>query len=379
MWSRASRSRATYRDIAASRFPTQTSTAMATGSSVVDGCARDAPRAHALQERGHDHGAARGDQARGLPRGTTGLGPTTSAACRWIDMPLGDAAVAAFAGAFLGCLTTECFTAFGIGPDIASATATVLLCGLLLVTRMTRRFAGAFFPALYGGTFAGMTPIVWLGDSASGHSAAAWALSIALSIVCGLAFFVVAKLDARSATPVGVGYGGRLGAIATVASFLFIALAGPSEGNSRFPGVGAEAFHIEPWPAILGFFACLAGTIVTLATLRQRRIADRGAAQRTFIAAAAALSGLMILQLGHPDDAHIRDAFYAGCFLGMSTPGRLKGWFQPVLGALMLIVMLMPAGAFLRGVGGRLGLAAFVTVMLLVALCRATAWTTRDT
>jgi hypothetical protein len=45
----------------------------------------------------------------------------------------------------------------------------------------------------------------------------------------------------------------------------------------------------------------------------------------------------------------------------------------------MLIVMLMPAGAFLRGVGGRLGLAAFVTVMLLVALCRATAWTTRDT
>jgi len=354
---------------------------MATGSSVVDGCARDEPRAHALQERGHDHGAARGDQARGLPRGTaTGLGPTTSAACRWTDTPLGDAAVAAFAGAFLGCLTTEFLIASSIVPAIASALATALLCGPLLLTRTTNLFVGAFFPALYGGTFAGMTPIVLLGDSASGLSAAAVALSIALSIVCGLAFFVVARLDTRSAVPIGVGFGGRLGAIATVASFLFIALVGPLEKNAgRFHGVGAEAFHIEPWPAILGFFACLAGTIVTLATLRQRRIADRGAAQRTFIAAAAALSGLMILQLGHPDDAHIRDAFYAGCFLGMSTPGRLKGWFQPVLGALMLIVMLMPAGAFLRGVGGRLGLAAFVTVMLLVALCRATAWTTRGT
>jgi hypothetical protein len=205
-------------------------------------------------------------------------------------------------------------------------------------------------------------------------------LSIALSVLCGLAFFVVAKLDTRSTAPVGVGYGGRLGAIATVASFLFIALVRPSEGNAgRFHGVGADAFHIEPWPAILGFFACLAGTIVTLATLRPRRIADGGAAQRTFIAAAAALAGLMILQLGNPDDAHTMDAFYAGCFLGMSTRSRLKGRFQPVLGSLVLIVVLMPAGAFLRGVGGRLGLAAFVTVMLLVALCRATAWTTRGT
>ena len=266
---------------------------------------------------------------------------------RSTDTPLGNAPIAAFAGAFVGCLTTECVTAFGIVPDIASAAATALLCGLLLVTRVTRRFAGAFFPALYGGTFAGMTPIVWLGGSASGHSAAAGALSIALSIVCGLAFFVVAKLDARSAAPVGAGYGGRLGAIATVASALFIAIVVPPEGNvSGLHGAGAVAFHIAPWPAILGFFACLAGTFVTLAALRQRRIADGGAAQRTFVAAAVALSGLMVLQLGNPGDAHTMDAFYAGCFLGMSTSSRLKGRFQPVLGALVLIVMLMPAAPF---------------------------------
>jgi hypothetical protein len=304
---------------------------------------------------------------------------TTPAACRSADT-LGNVAVSAFAGAFLGCLTTECFTAFGVSAGIASAMATALLCGLLLVTRMTRRFAAGFFPALYGGTFAGMTPIVWLGGSASGHWVTAGALSIALSIVCGLAFFVVARLDTRSAAPLGVGYGGRLGAIATVASFLFIALVELSGGNaSRFHNVGVEAFHIEPSPAILGFCACLAGTCVTLLALRQRRIADGGAAQRTFIASVAALSGLMILQLGNPDDAHTMDAFYAGCFLGMSTPSRLRGRFQPVLGALVLIVMLMPTIAFLRGVGGRLGLATFATVMLLVALRRATAWTMRGT
>jgi hypothetical protein len=74
------------------------------------------------------------------------------------DALFDNAAVAAFAGAFLGCLTTLGFSAFGIVPCIASALVTALLCGQLLITRAACFFAGAFFPALYGGTFGGMTP-----------------------------------------------------------------------------------------------------------------------------------------------------------------------------------------------------------------------------
>ena len=84
---------------------------------------------------------------------------TTPAAGQLTNTLLGDAPIAAFAGAVVGCLTTEQFSAFGIAPDIASALATALLCGLLLITRTTCLFAGAFFSALYGGTFVGMTPI----------------------------------------------------------------------------------------------------------------------------------------------------------------------------------------------------------------------------
>jgi hypothetical protein len=47
-------------------------------------------------------------------------------------------------------------------------------------------------------------------------------------------------------------------------------------------------------------------------------------------------------------------------------------------GALVLIVLLVPVRAFLPGFGGGLGLAAFIAVMLLIALSRATAWTTGD-
>jgi hypothetical protein len=293
---------------------------------------------------------------------------------------LDNAPLAAFAGAFGGCLVTLCLGAFGIAPGIASALATALLCGLLLVARTTRLVAGAFFTALYGGTFGGMTPILWLSENASSHWAASTAaLSILLSIACGLAFYLVVRVDIRSAAPIGAGYGGRLGAVATVASFLFIELAAPMGADvDRFHSVGAGAFDVEPWSAILGFLACLVGIVGTLLVLRQRRVAAAGVAERIFIASAVALVGLTILHLDNADDGRMSDAFYAGCFLGMSTPDRLKGWFQAVLGALVLTVLLIPVRAFLPGFGGGLGFAAFVTVMLLVASRRATAWTTRE-
>jgi hypothetical protein len=54
----------------------------------------------------------------------------------------------------------------------------------------------------------------------------------------------------------------------------------------------------------------------------------------------------------------------------MSTPERLKGRIEPFLGAVLLSVVLIQVKRFLPGVGGSLGLAAFVTVWLLVTLKR---------
>jgi len=106
--------------------------------------------------------------------------------------------------------------------------------------------------------------------------------------------------------------------------------------------------------------------------LRHRRIASAGAGARIFIASAAALAGLVALHSEISNDTPLLDAFYAGCFLGMSAPDRLKGWFQPVLGALVLTGVLILMPAFLTGVGGSLGFAAFVTMALLMAWRRVT-------
>jgi hypothetical protein len=110
-------------------------------------------------------------------------------------------------------------------------------------------------------------------------------LVIVLSIVCGLAFFVVAKLDARSTGPIASGYGGRSGAVATLASFLFIVLGRLMGADaSVFHGVGADVFTLEPQTAGLTFFACIGGTFATLFVLRQRRVAAAEMANRIFIA-----------------------------------------------------------------------------------------------
>jgi len=298
---------------------------------------------------------------------------TTPASGQLTDTLLGDAPMAAFAGAFLGCVTTEWFNASGISPDIGSALVTVVICGALLITRTTGLFAAAFFPALYGGAFAGMTPIVWLSSSATG------ALSVALSIVCGLVFFVVARLDSRSVAPFGSGCGGRLGAIAIVASFLFVELVRPLGADaSRFHAAAAGTLDIEPGAAIRALLASLVGIFGTLIVLRQRHMAEASVPARIFIASAAALVGLIVLHRGDPDDLSAIDAFYAGCFVGMSVPDRLKGWFQPAAAALVLIILLPPVRAFLNGFGGGLGLAAFIAVMLIVTSIRATAWMARD-
>jgi hypothetical protein len=248
--------------------------------------------------------------------------------------------------------------------------ATILLCGPVLVTRTAGLFPGEFFTAVYGGSFAGMTSVLWLSEDVPEHSVLlVSALFILLSVACGLAFGIVAAIDIRAGRRIAGGYGGRSGAIAAVASFVFVELA-PLFGadNARFRAPRIDMLDLDPRWAALSFSACLIGTVATLLALRRQSVATAASADRTFLAAVIALMGLVALQLNDPNDTRTAEAFYAGCFLGMSTPERLRGWIQPLLGAIVLTAMLAVVGTLMPGVGGSLGFAAFVTVAALVAV-----------
>jgi hypothetical protein len=278
-------------------------------------------------------------------------------------------AMAAFAGAVLGCLTTLYLCAFGIAPGIASALATSLICGQVLIMRASHLLPSDFFIAVYGGSFVGMTPVLWLHEGgADHHLMLATALFISLSVVSGLLFGLIAEIDARWDRRFASGFGGRSGAIATLSSFLFVAAAPLFGAEDRlFHSLPGEALELDLTSAALILTACAVGLFATLTMLRWRSTITANQAERTFVASAIALIGMACLYLSNPGDIRLLDAFYAGCFLGMSAPERLGGWSAPFLGALVLAIMLVLVRAFLPGIGGSLGLAAFVTVMILAA------------
>jgi hypothetical protein len=225
-----------------------------------------------------------------------------------------------------------------------------------------------------------MTPIPGLGDTITAASVVpATALFILLSIVSGLAFCVVAEIDARSGRRLAGGCGGRSGAIATVASSVFVAAASLSgAGGHAFRAAHADMFNVDPRSLALTCAACVIGMCATLGALRPRSVALTDPAERIFIAAAVALIGLVVLHLNAASDTRTMDAFYAGCFLGMSTPERLKGWLQAGLGAILLTAMLVFVKAMLPDIGGGLGFAAFVTVAMLQVPSWMTIWLTTD-
>ena len=280
------------------------------------------------------------------------------------------AAPAAFTGAFLGCLGTLHLSAFGVVPEIASALVTTLLGGQLLIARSTILLTREFVPAVYGGAFGGMTSVLWLSGIGSDHPIVlAGALFISLSIVCGLAFSAVAVFDAYSGRRFTNGYGGRSGAIATVACVFFVQLAILCGADDRlFHAARADLADLNLGSLAPIIAACLTGTMVSLLVLRRERVAAADLADKTFVASAIALMGLIVVHRISPTDARLLDAYYAGCFLGMSSRERLKGWIETVLGAVVLASLIIQVRIFLPGIGGGLGLAAFVTVAVLVTL-----------
>jgi hypothetical protein len=278
------------------------------------------------------------------------------------------AAVAAFFGAFFGCLATLLLGVFGFVPEIASALVTTLLGGQLLIAHSTILWTREIVPAVYGGAFGGMTSVLWLSGTGSDHPVVLIsALFISLSVVCGLAFSAVAVFDNHSSRRVAFGYGGRSGAIATVACVFFVevaSLCGADDG--LFRAAGADLADSNPGSFAPIIAACLAGTVVTLLVLRRERVAAADLAEKTFVASMIALIGLILVHLISPTDAGPLDAYYAGCFLGMSSRERLNGWVQAVLGAVVLASLIVQVRIVFNGIGGGLGLAAFVTVAVLV-------------
>ncbi len=279
--------------------------------------------------------------------------------------------LASFAGAFLGCLATLHLSTFGLPPALASAAATLLFCAALIAAPTKNLVPTTFSSSAYGGSFSGMTPIATLSDSVARSGLPVDISFLMLSIFCGLVFFCVCAVEVRTRTVLLRGYGGRFGALAALGSFLFLSLAQLLGADGMPLGVARiEDFDKNAVDSLVIFALCATGMLASLLALRLPRVANSGRAVRIFVSATVAFAGLAALQYVRPGDTCLADAYYAGCFLGNSSPQRLRGSLQPVIAAAVLTVLLVKASAVLPAVGGSLGLAAFLVVAVVDVVSR---------
>ncbi|MGJ4914257.1 hypothetical protein ACQR10_23875 [Bradyrhizobium sp. HKCCYLRH2060] len=283
---------------------------------------------------------------------------------------LGCPPLASFIAAFLGCLMTLHLSATGLSPLIASAAAALLLCASLILTRTADLVPSTFFSSAYGGSFVGMTPVALLNASVIRAGLPLDAAFVLLSLFCGLAFCLGCALDMWLRGGLARGYGGRLGALAAVASFLFVGLA-PLLGTEGelFPIARRGVLEQGLGSTALTFALCAVGMLATMAALRWAPVAGSRRAVRIFVAASVAFAGLVALQL-LPSGAPDLDAYSAGCFVGMSSSRRLRSLPQAMAAAVLLTGLLILTGPILPSVGGSLGYIAFVSVIFVDAAVR---------
>ncbi|CCD90530.1 conserved membrane hypothetical protein [Bradyrhizobium sp. ORS 375] len=273
------------------------------------------------------------------------------------------ALLVSFAGAFLGCLATLHVSAWGLPPALASAAVTVVLCAGLVLASPGNLAATIFSSSVYGGSFSGMTPIGQLSDSVARTGLPQEASIYLLSIFCGLLFCIFTAIEIQRRIVLLEGYGGRLGVLAALGSLLFVTLGPWLAGQGGTLHLAYLNQFDQELDGSLGILAaCLVGTYLTLSIQRLPHVADAGRAARTFVSATLAFAGMVVIQALWSDQRCLVDAYYAGCFLGMSSPQRLSGRLQPILAALTLTVVLVQASTVLPMVGGSLGLAAFIAV-----------------
>jgi hypothetical protein len=181
-----------------------------------------------------------------------------------------------------------------------------------------------------------------------------------------LAFFVVSRLDKVAQTPVGHGFGGRLGTVAALATMLFVlvvSIVHPEHWSVAWGHVGNIHFNTATLMAELG--VALVGALITAKLLREIFKPEAFHGTRILAASAFALAGLLLLNL--LGWTSLVAAFYAACFLGMATPKILKNYWTLALACIPLVTVVHAVAGVLPGMGGGLGFSAFIAVSLLVA------------
>lgn len=235
--------------------------------------------------------------------------------------------------AAIACTLTEVVTLLGCSPIEASGAVTLGL-GALLGGRLR------MLSAVFAGTFAGMTPLGGLHGGVL--VAAVFALALGIGAVVG-----GTHLMEHRTRPVGQGVGGRLGTLAFVAA-LPVAL---------WMGFDSEGPQLTAFLGLGTLVASAGGALFAAAMGRPAPVRW---------VAAAGLVGAVLFR----DAPEVAAGWYTGAFVGMSSARILPTWWHLAAAGLGSAVAWMGLASVLPGVGGTMGFAALLAVLLVALASR---------
>lgn len=263
-----------------------------------------------------------------------------------------------FIFSFIGCISTIYCVVIKCNIVVASSIVAIILS----VFAITIQDEHSFSLAGFAGTFAGMTA-PWLISSASnGYGLSFFISSLLLSLIVAFLYSFSEIISTYYPKVFFDGFGGRLGFIAFISVLLYLLMFRHSD-NIKLFWVDDVSLILSPAKAFLILVAASGGAMVSM-EVKQAMSSLNGNYKVLSVALAGIIGGVIIERipiLGH----HLACAWYAGAFVGMSSPFILMLKRHFFFAGLFCGIYYVLGEQLFVGVGGKLGFISFISVLTM--------------
>jgi hypothetical protein len=263
----------------------------------------------------------------------------------------------------LGAVATSALLVAGVEPVLASSGATVFY----LLAAFALRFRGQQPAAVFCGTFAGMTSLFVFFNRAPFSLGFSILIYLCVAVVTGSLYVLIMYFEHKIPKQLFNGYGGRLGAIAFMGSAGCLMITGLLirlfSSDFQVVALKDSAAFSEKAPLAMILTSAL-GSLLTRVLAKDINSIIPGLNVVLSASICGFVGGIIFLFL--PPLGPVASLYwYAGNFAGMSSTSILDSHARILLAGAITGVFLAGLHYYGSGVGGLLGVSAFLAVIVV--------------
>lgn len=257
-----------------------------------------------------------------------------------------------------GCIFTILIQSLGYSPVLASSlTGITASCLAIFLKDKNNYSANAFC-----GSFAGMTSLSLIFGQENNflHKKVLFLCFLLSLMVSLIPFFTLKTKDGK---PFFHGYGGRLGVMAFIAVVIFIVCKSFFYNEIPFKLFSLSAVNANCFFIIA--ISCLAALLTTIVSNYLKISVNSN--YKILVPSLLTFCAYFIFYKFSNNLNLLSQAFYAGTFVGMSSVELLSKRHTLVAGSIAGFILAFAENIF-KGIGGKLGLTAFIAVLVVLKI-----------